>query len=63
MAGHDGIVRDGTRRIVGRAALRRAAAMVQEWQRDEAEKAALARPLFAAFVVAGLLAILYFVIR
>ena len=63
MTGHDDIVRDGTRRVVGREALRRAASMVQEWQRDEAEKAALVRPLFVAFAIAGMLAVLYFVIR
>lgn len=63
MAGNDEITANGTRRIVGREVLRRASAMVQQWQRDEAEKAALAKTLFIAFMIVGVLAVLFVALR
>lgn len=48
----DEIVRDGTRRIVGRAALRRASRIVHEWQTDEREKAELASKIVIALLIA-----------
>ena len=43
-AGEDGenYAREKSRRIVARSALKRASAMVQEWQQDEREKRVLA---------------------
>ena len=63
MADQDPVVADGTRRIVGRDALRRASDMVQQWQRDEMEKAALVKPLFIGFMVVGALAVLLIALR
>lgn len=49
--GNGDIVRDGTRRAVGRQVLRRLSGMVQEWQDEEREKAALVRHLAFGIVL------------
>ena len=54
-------VREKTRRIVARAALRQASALVQEWQADAENNARWARRLSAVFVVAAIAAISFFI--
>ncbi|MFC5300384.1 hypothetical protein [Azospira restricta] len=56
----DELVRAGTRRVVGRAALRRLGALVREWQAEEAAKAVLAKRFSAGLAVAALLALALF---
>ena len=52
-ARHDS-VHEKTRRIVGRAALRRASAMVQHWRVEERENARLAKRLSIALLILAL---------
>ena len=54
-------VREKTRRIVARAALRQASALVQEWQTDAENNARWARRLSAVFVIAAIAAISFFI--
>ena len=54
-------VREKTRRIVARAALRQASALVQEWQTNAENNARWARRLSAVFVVAAIAAISFFI--
>ena len=54
-------VREKTRRIVARAALRQASALVQEWQADAENNARWARRLSAVFVVTAIAAISFFI--
>ncbi len=54
-------VREKTRRIVARAALRQASALVQEWQADAENNARWARRLSAVFVVAAIAAVSFFI--
>ena len=54
-------VREKTRRIVARAALRQASALVQEWQTDAENDARWARRLSAVFVVAAIAAVSFFI--
>jgi RNA polymerase-interacting CarD/CdnL/TRCF family regulator len=58
---HDEVVNEGTRRVVGREALRRASRMVRQWQADELEKQTLARDI--AIGLAILAAALFIAIR
>ncbi|MDQ5904874.1 MAG: hypothetical protein QG672_2468 [Pseudomonadota bacterium] len=60
-APHDEVVNEGTRRVVGREALRRASRIVQQWQADELEKQTLARDI--AIGLAILAAALFIAIR
>ena len=57
----DDYVREKTRRIVARAALRQASALVQEWQTDAENNARWARRLSAVFVIAAIAAISFFI--
>ena len=57
----DDYVREKTRRIVARSALRQASVLVQEWQADAENNARWARRLSAVFAVAALVAILFFI--
>ncbi len=57
----DELVQAGTRRVVGREALRRASQMVQRWQQDEGDKATLARAITIGLLV--LSAIIFIAIR
>ena len=52
-----GYVDAQTRRVVGRAALRRLSDLVAEWQHEEAEKARLTRRFAVAIAVAGTIAL------
>ena len=54
-------VREKTRRIVARAALRQASALVQEWQTDAENNARWARRLSAVFVAAAIAAVSFFI--
>ena len=54
-------VREKTRRIVARAALRQASALVQEWQTNAENNARWARRLSAVFVIAAIAAISFFI--
>lgn len=45
------IVTQGTRRIVGREALRRASQMVQRWQQEERDKETLARDIIIGLLI------------
>ena len=54
-------VREKTRRIVARSALRQASVLVQEWQADAENNARWARRLSAVFAVAAIIAILFFI--
>ena len=54
-------VREKTRRIVARAALRQARELVQEWQTDAENNARWARRLSAVFVIAAIAAISFFI--
>ncbi|MBI2305943.1 MAG: hypothetical protein HYU78_01440 [Rhodocyclales bacterium] len=56
----DEIVHAGTRRIVGREALRRLSSLVHEWQAEEAAKAALAKRFIAGLALAALLGLALF---
>jgi hypothetical protein len=47
------IVTQGTRRVVGREALRRASRMVRQWQADELEKQTLARDIAIGLAILG----------
>ena len=60
-APHDEVVNEGTRRIVGREALRRASRMVLQWQAGAIEMPSLARDL--AIGLAILAAALFIAIR
>jgi len=51
----DEIVRAGTRRIVGREALRRASRMVADWQAEERGRAILARRIVVTLAAAAAL--------
>lgn len=53
----DEIIAAGSRRIVGRQALRRLGGMVRQWQEEEAAKRELGHRFIAALVVALLLAL------
>ena len=55
-------VREKTRRIVARAALRQASALVQEWQTNAENNARWARRLSAVFVVVAAIAAISFFI-
>ena len=59
----DEIVRDGSRRIVGRQALRRLSGMIQEWQDDEREKVLLAKRLAFGIVLVGAALLTAFFLR
>jgi hypothetical protein len=50
----DDYVQDKTRHIVGRAALRRASAMVQHWRVKERENARLAKRLTIGLLILAL---------
>ncbi len=50
---HDEVVNEGTRRVVGREALRRASRMVRQWQADELEKQTLARDIAIGLAILG----------
>ncbi|MBK8523179.1 MAG: hypothetical protein IPL58_03070 [Betaproteobacteria bacterium] len=52
-APHDEVVNEGTRRVVGREALRRASRMVRQWQADELEKQTLARDIAIGLAILG----------
>ena len=54
-------VREKTRRIVARSALRQASALVQEWQADAENNACWARRLSAVFVLAAIAIVLFFI--
>ncbi len=45
------IVREATRRVVGREALRRASQMVQRWQQEERDKETLARDIIIGLLI------------
>lgn len=61
MSAHDDdTVAAGTRRVVGREALRRLSGMVREWEAEEAAKTALARHLLVGLGVLGLAAFALF---
>lgn len=57
----DELVQAGTRRVVGREALRRASRMVQRWQQEERDKALLARDIMIGLLI--LAAIIFIAIR
>ncbi len=57
----DELVQAGTRRMVGREALRRASQMVQQWQQEERDKATLARDIAIGLLI--LAAIVFIAIR
>ena len=52
-APHDEVVNEGTRRVVGREALRRASRIVRQWQADELEKQTLARDIAIGLAILG----------
>ena len=54
-------VREKTRRIVARAALRQASALVQEWQADAENNARWARRLSVVFGLAAIAIVLFFI--
>ncbi len=54
------IVAAGTRRAVGRVALRRLSSLVRDWQAEEAARAALAKRLALGITLAALLAFALF---
>lgn len=60
-APQDELVQAGTRRVVGREALRRASRMVQRWQQEERDKALLARDIMIGLLI--LAAIIFIAIR
>lgn len=57
----DDYVREKSRRIVARSALRQASALVQEWQADTENNARWAQRLSAVFAVAATFAVLFFI--
>lgn len=59
----DDIVRDGTRRVVGREALRRLGRLVADWQAEEREKRELARRLAIGFAILTAVLLTAFFIR
>ncbi len=54
-------VLEKTRRIVARDALRRASAMVQDWQSEEQANTRLAKRLVATLLITSLFATLLFI--
>jgi RNA polymerase-interacting CarD/CdnL/TRCF family regulator len=61
VAPDDKLVQAGTRRVVGREALRRASRMVQRWQQEERDKETLARDISIGLLI--LSAIIFIAIR
>lgn len=57
----DEIIAAGSRRIVGRAALRRLGGMVRQWQTEEEAKSALAKRFGFGLAIAALLAVGLFI--
>jgi hypothetical protein len=56
-------VREKTRRIVGRMALKRASRIVQEWRAAERDDARLARRLGACLLAVALVAAVLFILN
>jgi hypothetical protein len=59
----DEIVRAGTRRVVGREALRRLSRLVGDWQEEEHEKALLVRRVAIGLGIFAALALSAFFLR
>jgi hypothetical protein len=59
----DEVIRAGTRRIVGRATLRRIGQIVREWQEEEREKRALAHRIVIVLALLSLALIAAFYYR
>ena len=59
----DEIVRTGTRRVVGREALRRLSPLVTDWQTEEREKRDLARKLAIGLTILSAALLTAFFIR